>query len=242
MFVVCKSTIITAMYIPKKYEETSWEKVKQIIQENPLGTIITIGDDGKMMANHFAFYLHEDAETGERLLQTHFAKKNPQAPLLKENDNVMVIFQSLNAYVSPSFYPEKKRTEKFAPTWDFASVHIHGKLRVFDDKQIVRAQLDKFTHQMEKDKEHPWKISDAHPPFVAALQKAIFGLEITIDRIESKFKFEQGMSMENIDGVIQCLAENGNKEVSDMMSEANGREPFTCPFSKDKQESSCSIV
>ncbi|EEQ40721.1 hypothetical protein CLUG_04849 [Clavispora lusitaniae ATCC 42720] len=230
------------MYIPKKYEEKSWEKSKQIIQENPLATVITTDADGNLMANHFPFYLNENAQTGERFLQAHFAKKNPQAPSLKDNDNVLVIFQSSSSYISPSYYPEKKRTEKFVPTWDFATVHIYGKSKVVDDTTFVRAQLDNFSDQMEKDRQSPWKVSDAHPPYVAALQKAIFGLEISIERIETKFKFEQEMTSENVDGVIHGLAEDGKNEVSHMVCEANGRETLTCPHAKTKAESSCSLA
>lgn len=220
------------MYIPKNYEEQSWEKLKQIILDNPLATIITIDAEGKIIANHFPFYLYEDPESGKKFLHAHFAKKNPQAPSLKDNDNVVVIFQSPSSYISPSYYPEKKRTEKFVPTWDFASVHITGKLRVIDEAEFVRKQLENFTDHMEQDREPKWKVSDAPEPYLKIMQKAIFGLEISIDDVQSKFKFEQKMSDENITGVIEGLAHDGKKEVSDFVSVSNGKEILTCPYAK----------
>lgn len=220
------------MYIPKKYENKSWEKLKQIILDNPLATIITVGDDGKVIANHFPFYLHEDPESGKKFLHTHFAKKNPQAPSLKANDNVVVIFQSPSSYISPSYYPEKKRTEKFVPTWDFASVHITGKLRVLDDPEFVRKQLENFTDYMERGRDPKWKVSDAHEPYIKILQKAIFGLEISIDDVQSKFKFEQQMSDENINGVVEGLAQDGKTEISDFVAVSNGKETLSCPYAK----------
>lgn len=220
------------MYIPKKYEEQSWEKLKQIILDNPLGTVITTDSDGKIMANHIPFYLHEDPDTGEKFLHAHFAKKNPQAPLLEDNDNVLVIFQSPSSYISPSYYPEKKRTEKFVPTWDFASVHITGKLKVLDDAEFVHKQLNDFTDHMEQEREPKWKVSDAHEPYLKLMQKAIFGLVISIDDVQSKFKFEQKMSDENITGVIEGLAHDGKQVLSEFVSTSNDKEIYTCPHAK----------
>ncbi len=77
------------------------------------------------------------------------------------------------------------------PTWDFAAVHIYGKSRVIDDGEWVRQQLDNFTNQNELTRDDPWTVSQAPERYVALMQKAIYGLEIEIDRIEGKLKFEQ---------------------------------------------------
>lgn len=220
------------MYIPKKYEEQSWEKLRQIILDNPLATIVTTDPNGKMMANHFPFYLHEDPETGNKYLHAHFAKKNPQVPFLENNDEVLVIFQSPSSYISPSYYPEKKRNEKFVPTWDFASVHITGKLKVIDDPEFVRRQLVSFTDQMEQERDSKWKVSDAPEPYLRVLQKAIFGLEILIESVESKFKFEQKMSDENVTGVISGLTQDGKNVVSNFVAISNGKETLSCPHAR----------
>ncbi|OBA19168.1 negative transcriptional regulator [Metschnikowia bicuspidata var. bicuspidata NRRL YB-4993] len=209
------------MYIPQHYKEESWDKKRKLIQDYPLATVITIDADGTPVANHFPFYLHEDEETGKKFLQTHLAKKNHQLPSLQDNNKVLVIFQSANSYISPSYYPEKERTHKFVPTWDFASLHIKGKLRVIDDFDFVRSQLNHFTDQQEAGRECPWKVDDAPENYTRLMQKAITGLEIEVVESDCKFKFEQKMTRENVDGTINGLACDGLHQISNFVKECN---------------------
>lgn len=208
------------MYIPKHYNEDSWDQKELLIVHHPLGTVVTM-DSGKIIANHIPFYLHRDDATGKRYLHAHMAKKNHQIPSLLQNDNVLVIFQSLDSYITPSYYPEKQKTHKFVPTWDFAALHVYGKLRIVDDFDFVRRQLVNFTNQNESTREKPWKVTDAPEGYLKIMQRAITGLEIEIGDTECKYKFEQKMSRENIDGVIQGLAHDGVAEVSALVESCN---------------------
>ncbi|KAM9926209.1 hypothetical protein OXX59_003378 [Metschnikowia pulcherrima] len=209
------------MYIPQHYNEDSWDKKKQLIREFPLATVITIDADGVPIANHFPFYLHEDDQTGKKYLYAHVAKKNHQLPSLEHNEKVLVIFQSPDSYISPSYYPEKERTHKFVPTWDFAALHLYGRSRVIDDFDFVRAQLNSLTDQQEASRECPWKVDDAPENYTKLMQKAITGLEIEISETACKYKFEQKMSQENIEGTIKGLACDGRHQVSNFVREAN---------------------
>lgn len=209
------------MYIPAHYNEESWEPKKHLIETYPLATVVTT-QDGKLVANHFPFYLHEDPETGKKVLQAHIAKKNGQVPSLRDNDHVLVIFQSPDSYISPTYYPEKQRTHKFVPTWDFASLHIYGKSKLIDDFAFVRRQLENFSHQNEKSRPVPWKVSDAPEKYTNLMQKAIIGLEIEICETECKYKFEQKYSHENVTGVVEGLAADGKHAVLEYVKQANG--------------------
>lgn len=209
------------MYIPQKFNVAEWQQQEHLIKSYPLATVITIGEDGVPIANHFPFYLHEDPETGKKFLHAHVAKKNHQVPSLKENDKVLVIFQSPSTYILPSYYPEKERTHKFVPTWDFASLHITGKLRIIDDFDFVRAQLNHFTDQNEAEREKKWKVDDAPENYLKIMQKAITGLEIEIVDMKCKYKFEQKETRENVDGVISGLAADGKEVMSNYVKASN---------------------
>lgn len=208
------------MYIPPHYNEESWEAKKHLIQTYPLGTVVTL-QDGKLVANHYPFYLKEDPESGKKYLQAHIAKKNGQVPSLEDNAHVLVIFKSPDSYILPSYYPEKARTHKFVPTWDFASLHVYGKLKIIDDFDFVRTQLNNFTNQQEAGRDAPWKVDDAPANYTKLMQKAITGLEIEIGETECKYKFEQKMSKENVSGVMEGLAEDGVHAVSGYVKQAN---------------------
>lgn len=209
------------MYIPAVNKVESWDQKQKLIRDCPLGTVITTDADGKFIANHFPFFLYEDEVTGKKYLQAHVARKNHQVPSLTANENVLVIFQTPESYISPSYYPEKEKTHKFVPTWDFGSLHVYGKLRIIDDFDFVRQQLQHFSYQQELKRERPWLLSDAPESYLNTMQKAIIGLEIEIVDSECKFKFEQNMSRENIDGVHNGLVEDGIVDVAEYVKKCN---------------------
>lgn len=208
------------MYIPNHYSEDRWDQKKDLIIKYPLGTLVTT-DNGKIIANHIPFYLHIDEATGKKYLQAHIARKNHQLPSLTQNGHVLVIFQSHDSYITPSYYQTKQETHKVVPTWDFATLHVYGKSRIVDDVDFVRRQLDNFTAQNESPRENPWKVSDAPEKYVSLMQKAITGLEIEIEETECKYKFEQKMSRNDVDGVVEGLAKDGKSAVSEYVKTSN---------------------
>lgn len=209
------------MYIPNHYNEENWDQQERLIKTYPLGTIISNSEDGKIIANHIPFYLYIDETTGDKYLHAHIAKKNHQVPSLTANDEILIIFQSHDSYISPSYYPTKQETHKFVPTWDFASIHIYGKSKIINDTEFVRTQLENFTNQNESKRAEPWKLTDAPENYVNLMMKSITGLEIKINSIECKYKFEQKMPRREIDGVINGLAEDNIHEVSQFVKEVN---------------------
>lgn len=213
------------MYIPKKYQEEEWDQVEYLIKHYPLATIITT-DGGAIIANHIPLYLKVDPSSGKRKLIAHIAKSNHQIPSLTSNDNVLVIFQSANSYITPNYYPTKQETHKVVPTWDFASVHIHGSSRIIDDFEFVRDQLNHLTNQEEGKKDagvDKWRVDEAPENYLKVMQKAITGLEIEIGSFECKYKFEQGARKQDVSGVISGLKGDGKEEMSKLTIDANAR-------------------
>lgn len=207
------------MYIPDKYLEQDWSLQEDLIKKYPLATIITNGKDG-LIANHIPFVLQTDAESGKKYLHAHIAKMNHQIPSLKESSEVLVIFQTDDSYISPSYYPTKQETHKVVPTWDFGAIHIYGTPTIIDDTKWVRGQLDDLTEQQEKELTQ-WTVDEAPERYVELLQKSICGLQIEIKRTECKMKFEQKMKEQDIKGTICGLAKGGKKTVSDFVAKCN---------------------
>ena len=72
----------------------------------------------------------------------------------------------------------------------------------------------------------PWHVSDAPEDHIEKMLRAISGLEISIDRIEGKFKLNQNHPAGNRAGVVAGLAERagrGDAELADLMSKEEGR-------------------
>lgn len=209
------------MYIPKKYNESEWLKQEALIKAFPLATVITTNEDGKIIANHIPFLLRKDKSTDKVYLEAHIARVNHQLPSLSANDNVLIIFQSNDTYISPSYYPGKADTHKYVPTWDFASLHIYGSSKIVNDSQFVKDQLVAFTAQNEDPREVPWSLDEAPESYVRIMMKAITGLQIEIKNIECKYKFEQGHSSRDVKGVVDGLAEDKKHELSQFVKDAN---------------------
>ncbi|KAG7194560.1 uncharacterized protein KQ657_004231 [Scheffersomyces spartinae] len=211
------------MYIPKKYLEEDWEQVEYLIKTYPLATIITHDANEGIIANHIPLVLQKDSESGETYLCAHVAKTNHQLPSLKENPSVLIIFQSSNSYVSPSYYPQKKIDHKVVPTWDFAAVHIDASSQVVDDGDFVRKQLEALSSQQEAKRDEPWSVKDAPEKYTQLLQKAITGVQFKINTFQCKYKFEQAMGKDNVDGVVKGFAQDGLTEQSDLVLVSNQR-------------------
>lgn len=210
------------MYIPTKYNDDDWEQVEYLIKTYPLATVITTSEEG-IIVSHLPCYLRVDESTGKKYLEAHLAKVNHQLPVLKQGGQVCVVFQSASSYISPSYYPSKKETHKFVPTWDFACTHIYGTPKVIDDYDFVRGQVTKLTDIHEAERDEVWKVTDAPESYTNTIQKAITGLQIEIESYQCKYKFDQAMKCQDVQGPIEGLTKDGKKEVADFIQPAYER-------------------
>ncbi|HYR25354.1 MAG TPA: FMN-binding negative transcriptional regulator, partial [Aquabacterium sp.] len=69
----------------------------------------------------------------------------------------------------------------------------------------IRALLTRLTDQHEATQPHPWQVSDAPADFTDRLLGQIVGIELTVHRIQGKWKVSQNQPAQNQRGVIQGL-------------------------------------
>ena len=202
------------MYLPKHFDEPRIEVMHALMQAYPLATLVINSADG-LDANHLPLQLL--ADTGPLgTLCGHIARANPLSKITNGTLEVLVIFQGADSYISPSWYPTKHETGKAVPTWNYATVHAHGTLRVIDDIDWIRAQIEALTTQMESRLPHPWSVSDAPANYIEKMLGAVTGIEITITRLTGKWKTSQNQPRENQDGVIAALRKDGRDNNSTM--------------------------
>jgi len=206
------------MYLPKSFQETRIEVLHALIRDYPFGAVVMHGAEG-WVANHLPFELAD-----ENLLHGHVARGNELAKA--DGAQVLVMFQAADGYISPNWYPSKQETGREVPTWNYAVVHVHGRLRVTDDKVWLRALLEKLTDRHEATQPKPWHVGDAPEDHIEKMLQAIVGLEISIDRIEGKFKLSQNHPDANRAGVIKGLGERAGRrdaELAGLMQQAEER-------------------
>lgn len=191
------------MYQPPHFREERLEVQHGFMRAHPLGMLVTTGASG-LVANPIPFLLDESASP-QGTLRAHLSRANPQWRDFDSNQEALVIFQDVDAYITPSWYETKRETGKVVPTWNYAVVQAYGRMRVLDDPEWVLQQITQLTELQESAQSTPWTVSDAPAPFVAAQLKGIVGIEIEISRIEAKWKVSQNRTEADRKGVSDGL-------------------------------------
>jgi transcriptional regulator len=202
------------VYVPTAFKETRSERLHAFVQAHPFATVLSQSLDG-LAGNHLPF------ELAGMALRGHVARGNELAQ--RDGTDVLAIFHGPNGYVSPNWYPSKHETGRAVPTWNYAVVHVYGRLRVIEDKEWLRRLLNELTQRHEAGEPKPWRVSDAPADYVESMLGAIVGLEIAIERFEGKFKLSQNHPMGNRENVIAGLKRRdnpGDRELAALMQDA----------------------
>ncbi|MBB4637996.1 FMN-binding negative transcriptional regulator [Longimicrobium terrae] len=197
------------MYIPSSNAENDPGIIFDFIEAHSLGALVTTGADG-LFATHLPLLV--DRTRGPHgTLQGHIARANPHHRMADSESEALVIFTGPDAYITPAWYPAKAEHGKVVPTWNYVAVHAHGTLRFIQDPAFPHAHLQALTTRHEAGRDQEWSVSDAPAEFIAGLERAIVGVEITITRLEGKWKMSQNRSAADIDGVVRGLADSGDE-------------------------------
>ncbi|MGK5025118.1 FMN-binding negative transcriptional regulator [Janthinobacterium sp. RB2R34] len=180
------------MYTPNRFRETRLEVLHGLMAAHPLGALVRVGKDG-LIADHLPFEIAPPTpEAPFGILRAHVARANP---LWRTGGlDTLAIFQGAHAYITPAWFAEKQRSGEVVPTFDYAAVHAHGKLRVIDEPAWLLAFLNRLTDRHEAAQAQPWQVGDAPAAYIDKLLKAIVGIEIAITRLEGKWKTSQYLS------------------------------------------------
>jgi transcriptional regulator len=211
------------MYVPAHFNESRLDVLHARIVQHPFGTLITHGKSG-LDANHLPFELAaEEGESG--VLRAHVARANPVWQDVANGDEVLVVFQAGDAYVSPNWYPSKHELHKQVPTWNYIVVHAYGRITVRDDEGYVRGVVARLTRTHEASQPEPWKMADAPKDYIDTLLKSIVGLQIDITRLVGKTKLSQNKEARDIRGAGEALRAQENFQIGDAMLACAAEKP-----------------
>lgn len=203
------------MYLPTHFAVTDPEALHELMRAHPLGALVTHGEGG-LDASHLPFEF--DAEEGEHgVLRAHVARNNPLWQEVTDGQEVLVIFKATDGYVSPNWYPSKLEHHRQVPTWNYAVVHAHGRIRVRDDARFVRRLLASLTRVHEATEPKPWKMADAPRDYLEAMVAAVVGIEVEISELVGKFKLSQNKEAADRQGVVDALRERDQSRLAAAM-------------------------
>lgn len=203
------------MYAAKSFREERLPVLHDFMRQNGFAALVTAGNEG-MRASHVPLILDTTAGSHVRLIG-HVARANPQWRDLVDAEEVLVIFQGPQAYISPGWYASKQEHGKVVPTWNYLAVHAYGKPRVFEDTASLREMLEVLTRQHEAGQPVPWKVSDAPAGYIEDAMRAIVGFELSLTRIEGTWKMSQNRSTADRAGTAAGLRKGGDDVVADLV-------------------------
>lgn len=186
------------MYLPAHFAQPDDAVVRQLIREAPLATLVTHDANGGIEANHLPMLLDAAPATEAPMrLRFHVARANPVWRESSPESEVLAIFQGPDTYISPSWYASKAEHGKVVPTWNYAVVHVYGRLVALDDKSWLREFLPQLTATHEARFDKPWQVADAPDDYLDRMMAAIVGMELTATRLVAKWKVSQNQPAAN---------------------------------------------
>jgi transcriptional regulator len=205
------------MYVPAHFAMSEGDTASMLTSITA-ADLITTGPDGLV-----ATFLPLEYDPDSHSLLGHVARNNPHWKLAPAPES-LVIARGPDAYVSPSWYASKAEHGRVVPTWNYTTLHVHGKLTVEEDIEWLRALVTRLTQRHEADLERPWEITDAPGNYIDGQLRAIVGLRLSISRIEAKLKASQNRSQADQDGVITALSTRGPAAKAMAAEMAEGRQ------------------
>jgi transcriptional regulator len=193
------------MYVPDHFREDRPEVLQDAVRRIGFATLVTQG----LEANHLPMLLQDG------VLRGHVARANP---VWKTGaGEALAIFLGPHAYVSPSWYPSKAETGKAVPTWNYLTVHARGAIHWIQDADWLRGHVTALSAAHEAGRAEPWAITDAPASYVDGLLRAIVGFELTIAKLEGKWKLSQNRDAADRAGVREGLLQGGHEDLSRLM-------------------------
>jgi transcriptional regulator len=188
-----------SLYIPSHFASNDSEIALRLINDNAFATLIS-QVNGSPYATHLPLLARED---GERLtLVGHFARANPHWQHV-QGAEMLAIFHGAHGYISPRWYVSKN----MVPTWNYATVHCYGRMRVLDNPEAARRTVHLLSAFFEAGAAAPWQPEQAlDRDFESKLLAAIVAFEIDVTRIETKLKVGQNRTPADQQSMMAALA------------------------------------
>lgn len=199
------------MYTPKYFQENDWNTVSEFIRKHSFALLVSI-HGGEPFGTHIPVEL-EETEPGTFVLRGHIANDNPQSQDFTSGQTFLAVFTDPHAYISSSWYEKEK-----IPTWNYIAVHIYGKLRILTEAELTDS-LTKLMDKYESASKCPVHISDIPEKSLQNNLRAITGFEMSLDRVETRFKLSQNRNDRDYHEIIHQLKASGDSQAAEIAEE-----------------------
>ncbi|WP_438296459.1 FMN-binding negative transcriptional regulator [Streptomyces sp. HUAS TT7] len=183
------------MYVPSIYQAEDRAWLRRIVEQYPLATLVTNGPQVPY-ATHLPMILSPDASStdGGRegvTLLGHMNRANAHWDSLADGADAQLIFTGPHGYVTPAVYG----TTPAAPTWNFVSVHLQGKLWPIVGFEETLEVVQLTVQAYEKDFGDGWEMESSLEYF-RRIGPAVGAFRFEVESADGMFKLSQEKSPE----------------------------------------------
>jgi len=196
------------MYAPPYNQLEDRAELLQFMRAHNFCLLVT-GAGGELAGSHLPCIVEERG--AQLVLVMHMARANPQWQGFFD-DEVLVVFAGPHAYVSPRWYERKPAV----PTWNYAAVHAYGSVRVVEDG-AKRAALAKLVAAHDPAWQPEFELLPAE--YLREMLGAIVAFEISVTRLETRWKLSQNRGRREQDLIIERLetsADPGERALAEL--------------------------
>lgn len=176
-----------------------------LMREHSFATLITTAG-AEPQITHLPLLWEEGGAHG--VLLGHMARANPQWQAFAQGHTIAV-FHGPHAYISPSWYAQPAQN---VPTWNYATVHVHGVPQLIEDAADKLALIDRTTALFESGNATPWT-REVSGERLDKMLGAIVAFRMPITVIEAKFKMNQNRTPADRAKVIAQLRDSTHPDL-----------------------------
>jgi transcriptional regulator len=193
------------VYIPEHFRVRDHADAIAFMHANPFAILISSTEDGPF-ATHLPVFVRQSGDG--LLIRGHVAKANPHWRHLERQPECLTIFHGPHAYVSATNYTARENV----PTWNYGAVHAYGNARGFASPEELQGVLHDLIGTFEPAYAEQW--SSLADSYRERMLSHIVGFEISVTKLEAKFKLSQNRTKEEQANVIASLGKVEDTAIS----------------------------
>lgn len=191
------------MYRPAAFQEDNVDKLVAFMRANSFATLVSIVE-GMPYASHIPLVVKVQGDVIQ--LIGHLAKPNPQWQAFEVAES-LAIFTGAHAYISPTLYEKHENV----PTWNYVAVHAYGRPKVITlshSPESMDQMIGEMIDTYEADYQSHWHgLSESYRQ---GMMNGIVGFEMTVTRLEGKYKLSQNRSQADQKTVSAALLQDSD--------------------------------
>jgi transcriptional regulator len=176
------------VYVSPRFPVDDPRHAVRLVRDHPFALVIS-AEDGVPVATHAPVILESPVDTsfvGATLLG-HLARANRQWRGWEAAPDALLVFSGPHGYVSPTTYA----TDPAVPTWDYAAVHLTGRICSIPDPAQTLDVVSRTVQVVESGRSPSWVPSPASRERFAAIVGGVMAFRFRVTAERSVFKLSQ---------------------------------------------------